>query len=191
MPAPAATIRRLVSAGDTRAAATEAIRLLGPQALRYLRSILHDDDDVEDAFATFAEAVWRGLPQFRWESSLRTWSFRLAWHAALAIRTEAWRRRRQHFATSDASKIADEIRTQSFVRVERQRSAVERLVATLPVEDQSLFALRVGQGLSWREIADVLAAGEQVVDAATLAKRFSRLKEHLGRLAREQGLLDE
>lgn len=191
MPPPAATIRRLVSVGDTRAAATEAIRLLGPQALRYLRSILHDDDDVEDAFATFAEAVWRGLPRFRWESSLRTWSFRLAWHAALAVRSEAWRRRRQHLATSEVSRIADEVRTKSFIRAERRRSAVEQLVAALAVEDQSLFALRVGQGLSWREIAEVLATEGQVIDATTLAKRFSRLKEHLRRLAREQGLLDE
>jgi RNA polymerase sigma-70 factor (ECF subfamily) len=191
MPLPAPRIRQLVATGDTRAAATEAIRLLGPQVLRYLRSILHDEDDVEDAFSTFAEAVWRGLPGFRWESSLRTWSFRLAWHAALTVRSEAWRRRRRHLATSEASKIADEVRTKSFIRVERQRKTVERLVAALPVEDQSLFALRVGQGLSWREIAEVLATEEQLIDASALAKRFSRLKEHLGQLARDQGLLDE
>jgi RNA polymerase sigma-70 factor, ECF subfamily len=191
MPSRAVTIRRLLAAGDTREAATEAIRALGPQVLRYLRSILHDDDDVEDAFSTFAEAVWRDLPRFRWESSLRTWSFRLAWHAALAARSDAWRRRRQRLATSAASKIADEVRTKSFIRAERQRSTVERLVGALAVEDQSLFALRVGQGLSWREIAAVLATEEQVVEASALAKRFSRLKEHLARLAREQGLLEE
>lgn len=190
MPPPASRIRQLVAAGDSRTAASEAIRLLGPQVLRYLRSILHDEDDVEDAFSTFAEAVWRGLPRFRWESSLRTWSFRLAWHAALAIRSEAWRRRRQHLATSEASKIADEVRTKSFARVERQQKAVERLVAGLSVEEQSLFALRVGQGLSWREIAEVLEKGERI-DAATVAKRFSRLKNRLGQLAREQRLLDE
>jgi RNA polymerase sigma-70 factor (ECF subfamily) len=186
-----ATVRRLVATGDTRAAATEAIRLLGPQVLRYLRSILHDDDDVEDAFSTFAEALWRDLPRFRWESSLRTWSFRLAWHAALAVRGDAWRRRRKRLATSEASKIADEVRTKSSLRAEHRRNAVERLVAALPVEDQSLFALRVGQGLSWREIAEVLATEGQVVETSTLAKRFSRLKEHLAQLAREQGVLDE
>jgi RNA polymerase sigma-70 factor (ECF subfamily) len=191
MPPPAQTIRRLAAAGDDRAAATAAIRQLGPQVLRYLRSILHDEDDVEDAFSIFAEALWRGLPRFRWESSLRTWSFRLAWHAALDVRSDAWRRRRRRLATSEASRIADEVRTKSFVRLERQRDSVERLVAGLAVADRSLFALRVGQGLSWREISEVLAAEQQVVDPTTLAKRFSRLKEHLEERAREQGLLDE
>jgi RNA polymerase sigma-70 factor (ECF subfamily) len=83
------------------------------------------------------------------------------------------------------------VRTKSFVRLERQRDSVERLVAGLAVADRSLFALRVGQGLSWREISEVLAAEQQAVDPTTLAKRFSRLKEHLEERAREQGLLDE
>jgi hypothetical protein len=69
------TIRELFESGDTKGAATATIKVSGPQVLRYLRSILRDEEDVRDAFSAFAEAVWKGLPGFRWDASLATWSY--------------------------------------------------------------------------------------------------------------------
>lgn len=187
---PEARIRDLVLQGDVAAAATEAIESCGPEVLRYLRSILHDEDDVGDAFSEFAEALWSGLPGFRWEASLRTWAYRLAWSSALDVRRSAWRRHGRRLATGEASRLAADVRTRSFVRVERQRAGLEALVATLAVDDQSLIALRIGQNLAWAEIAAVLSTEAQPLDENTVAKRFSRLKERLSRMASEQGLTE-
>ena len=63
-----------------------------------------------------------------------------------------------------------------------------RCVATLPIEDQTLLALRIGQGLSWGEIATILAADGKPLDENTVTKRFSRLKEKISRMLQEQGL---
>lgn len=185
-----ARIRSLIEAHDQEGAATEAIRTLAPHVLRYLRSILHDEADAGDAFSHFAEHVWTGLTAFRWECSLRSWGFRLAWSAALDVRRGAWRQRGRRLATTEASRLAEDVRTKSFVRVERQREGLKSLVATLPVEDQSLFSLRITEELSWAEIAEVLAAGGAPVDPGTVAKRFSRLKERIQEMAAERGLLD-
>ncbi len=183
-------VRERIAAGDLDGAATEAIRGLGPQVLRYLRSLLRDEDAAADAFSQFAENLWRGLPGFRWDASLRSWGFRLAFHAALNQRDEAWRRRGRRLATGEASKIADQVRTKTVVRVERHRQALDRLRQSLSVEDRSLLSLRIDQGLPWAEIAHVLAEEGRPVEAATLMKRFERVKERLAKLAREQGLVD-
>ncbi len=183
-------VRQLAAAGHANDAATEALRSVGPQVVRYLRSILHDEDDTRDAFSHFAEILWRTLPSFRWECSLRTWAHRLAWSAALRVQDEAWRRHERRLATDEASEIAEKIRTSTLERYEHRREELERIVATLPLEEQSLLALRVRQGLSWAEIAVVFATEGTPVDELTLAKRFSRLKARLSRLAKEQGLLD-
>jgi RNA polymerase sigma-70 factor (ECF subfamily) len=76
------------------------------------------------------------------------------------------------------------------VVVERQRQALEKLRAALPVEDQSLLVLRIDQGMSWSEVAEILAEEGRRADPAALMKRFERLKDRLAKLAREQGLLD-
>lgn len=184
-----ARVNELLAAGDRREAATYALRALGPKILGYLRAVLRDEADAAEAFSQFAENLWRGLDGFRGESSFKVWAYRLAWNVALNLRDQAWHRRGRRLATGEASRIADEVRSLSVVRVERQRQGLEKLRAALSAEEQTLLGLRIDQELSWQEIAQVLSTGEPV-DPATLRKRFERLKERLGQLARQQGLLD-
>jgi RNA polymerase sigma-70 factor (ECF subfamily) len=185
-----ARIGDLLAADDRPAAATAAIQEFGPPVLRYLRSLLRDEDDASDAFSVFAENVWRGLPTWRGEGSLRAWAFRLAWNGAMNLKNEAWRRRGRRFFSGEASALAEEIRTRSHVKVERQRNALDKLRESLDAEEISLLTLRIDQKLSWAEIADVTAIDGQRVEAAALMKRFERLKGRLAKMAKEQGLLE-
>ncbi len=182
-------IRERQAAGDDAGAATAVIEALGPGILRYLRSLLRVEDDAADAFSQWSENVWTGLPSFRGDASLKTWSYRLAWNAAQNLCNEAWRRRGQRLATGQASALALSIRTRSVVVVERQRQALEQLREALSDEDRSLLILRIDQQLAWSEVAEVLAADGQRIEPATLMKRFERIKARLGELARARGLL--
>lgn len=184
-----ARVKGLV-ADDLAAAATEALRGLGPQVLRYLRSILRDEELAGDAFSEFAEHLWRGLATFRGDASLRVWAYRLAHHAALDVRGEAWRRRGRRLATSEASRLAVEVRTGTATHVEQRRQALDRLREALTLEEQSLLGLRIDQGLAWSEIAEVVAAEGEKVEPAALMKRFERLKGRLARMAKAQGLVE-
>jgi RNA polymerase sigma-70 factor (ECF subfamily) len=181
-------VRSLLASGDASGAAAEVLRELGPLTLRYLRSLLRDEDDAADAFSLFAENLWKGLPSFRFGSSLRTWAYRIAWNAARNLQHDAYRRHGRRFASGEASAIADEIRTRTVDRVARQKDALEQIRSALTVEDQSLLTLRIDQGLSWAEIAEITTEEGQPVQAATLMKRFERLKSRLAELARSRGL---
>jgi RNA polymerase sigma-70 factor (ECF subfamily) len=182
------SVQTLMDAGDVSGAATEALRALGPEILRFLRSVLRDEEDAADAFSQFAERLWRGLPSFRGRSSLRTWAFRIAWNSAMTLRSDAWHRHGRRFATGEASALAEEIRTKTVVRVARQRDALQQLRQALSPEDQSLLALRLDQGFSWEEAAEILSVGGQPVQALTLMKRFERVKKRLAEMVRKQGL---
>lgn len=181
-----ARIQNLIDAGDASAAATEALHELGPEILRFLRSVLRDEEDAADAFSHFAENLWKGLPRFRRESSLRTWAFRIAWNSALTLRNDAWHRHGRRFATGEASAIAEEIRTKTVVKHERQRDELQELREQLSTEDQSLLALRIDREFSWEEIAEILSASGKPVQALTLMKRFERLKKKLAELVKER-----
>ncbi|MGC4000119.1 MAG: sigma-70 family RNA polymerase sigma factor [Anaeromyxobacter sp.] len=184
-------VRRLLGAGERDAAATLALRRLGPKVVGYLRTVLRNEADAAEAFGVFAEHLWRGLEGWRGEAPLRGWAFRLAWNAALNLRNEAWRRRVRRMETGEASRIAEEVRTATALRVERQRRGLDKLREALSPEEQTLLSLRVDQELSWSEIAAVLAPEQGEVDPAALRKRFERMKARLGELARAQGLMEE
>ncbi len=186
--APAAVqtrVEELLRSGDVSAAATAALRGHGPEILRFLRSILRDEDDAADAFSHFAENLWRGLSAFRGQSSLRTWAFRIAWNAARTLRHDAWHRKGRRFATGEASRIAEDIRTKTAVRVERQRDELDALRQGLTAEDQTLLALRLDREFTWEEIAEVFSSGGEKVQALALMKRFERLKKRLAELVQK------
>jgi RNA polymerase sigma-70 factor (ECF subfamily) len=181
----------LLDAGDLSGAATEALRGYGPQVLGYLTAVLRDEDDAHDVFSQFAEDLWRGLPGFRRESSIRTWAFRLAWHAASRYARDPYRKRHRPILTTEASKIAEQVRsTMSTYAPGGRADRLLKLRESLDREEQTLLILRVDKAMAWEDVAEVLRADGDPATPAALRKRFERLKEKLGRLAREQGLIE-
>lgn len=171
---------------DAKAAATKAIREHGPEMLRFLRGLLGSESDAQEAFALACERVWKGLPGFRGDSSLRTWLLRVTWSAAQEARKDAWKQRRKRLETAEADELADAPETRSWLRHEKLRLSLERLRATLSLEEQSLLQLRIDRGLSWSECAEVLAGEGAKVRADALMKRFERLKTKLREAAERE-----
>ena len=179
----------LLESGDDRAAATALLRAHGPAVLRYLRSVLRDAAVADDAFSLFAEWAWTALPRFQRGSALRTWAFGIAWNAARRVRDEAWHKHKERLKTADASKLAAEIRASSALALDRQSERLEELRRNLSPEDRNLLILRIDQRLAWEEVAAILSAAGETTSASVLRKRFERLKERIGRMARERGLV--
>jgi RNA polymerase sigma-70 factor (ECF subfamily) len=184
-----ADIRALVARGETVPAATRTVEQLGPAIFGYLCSLL-EEDDAKEVFSMWAEDVWRGLSAFRGESSVKTWTYRLAWHASCRFRRDAFRRRREGIPTSAASRLAASVASKSGMAPGSRRERLERLKAELTPEEQSLLVLRVDRELEWDEIAEILSLEGAPVTSPALRKRFERLKEKLADLARRQRLID-
>jgi RNA polymerase sigma-70 factor (ECF subfamily) len=174
---------------DLPAAATVAIKELGPNVVRYLRAMLRNEEDVADTFSDWAESLWSGIGTFEGRSSFRTWAFRLAFTSAMHVCDRAHRKRERRFATGEASGLAQEIRTATAIVNERRRQGLAELRSELAPEEQTLLFLRVEQELPWEEIAAVLSQAAPV-DPATVRKRYERLKEKLRKLARDRGLVE-
>jgi len=175
--------------GEPDRAATEAIRGFGPQILGYLTRVLGSRDDAADAFSLFSEQLWRGLRRYEGRSSLRVWTYRVAWSAAMRVAEDGWRRRRERLRTSMASRIAAEVLTRTPEAAAIGPDPLERLRGLLRPDERSLLVLRVDQRLSWAEIAEVMRGEGVEVDAAALRKRFERVKRRLREAAQADGLL--
>jgi RNA polymerase sigma-70 factor, ECF subfamily len=185
-----ARIAAALGRGDAEAAAAEAIRGYGPQILGYLTRVLASADDAADAFSLFSEQLWRGIGGFSGRSTVRVWAYRVAWSAALRVSSDAYRRRREHLPTSLASRLAAEVLSRPPAAAEREAAEMERLRSALAPDEQSLLVLRLDRRLSWKEVAEVMREEGRPLDEAALRKRFERIKEKLGRIARGAGLLE-
>jgi RNA polymerase sigma-70 factor (ECF subfamily) len=179
-----------LAAGRADDAATVVVRSIGPHILGYLRGVLRDSDDADDAFARWAEGVWVGIAAFRGEASLETWCHRIAWHSALRILRDPHHRKRRPLPSSAASRLAAEVSatTASHLGTTAQDRIAE-LRRVLSPEEQTLLVLRLDRGLAWRDIVLVLAEEGVDVNEAALRKRYERLKDRVRDLAIAHGLL--
>ena len=145
-------------------------------------------DGRREVFAQLCENLWRGLPRFRWESSIRTWLYTLARHAAHAFRRDPHRRRRVGMSEHpEIAEIEAHVRTTTVTYLRSEvKDRVTRLRESLDPDEQMLLILRIDRQMAWTDIARILG-GETLEaesrQAATLRKRFERLKERLRSLA--------
>jgi RNA polymerase sigma-70 factor (ECF subfamily) len=93
-----------------------AIRGYGPEILGFLHAVHASETDASDAFAELSEILWRKLPDFGWESTLRTWAYAIARNVSRVLRRNAGRRRRREGAVGDSALDggANRVRTETL-----------------------------------------------------------------------------
>lgn len=182
-------IARHLDGGDLSGATCAILRGYGIEILAYLAAVTRNPAVADEVFSAFSEDLWRGLPRFRQECSVRTWLYHLAWHALQRHREDAFARRRAPLSP-EIEEVAQDVRsrTASFLRTE-VKDAISRLREQLDPQEQTLLILRVDRGLSWHDVAEVLSTPAAPVTEALLAKRFERIKAKLRLLAEQAGLL--
>jgi RNA polymerase sigma-70 factor (ECF subfamily) len=190
-------IRGLCESGQHDAATAAALQAYGSELMGFLVSASQDEALADDAFGLFSENLWKGLPKFEWNSTLRTWAYVIARNALHMVRRGASRRREVALSDEKAAELVAEIRTRTrtFMRTET-KDAVAQLRLQLDPEDQEILILRIGRQMSWIDIARVMHEGEPLEEAdlkrsaARLRQRFNRAKARLKELVQESGLKD-
>jgi RNA polymerase sigma-70 factor (ECF subfamily) len=143
-------------AGDQRAA-TLLVERHAAALSRFASSVGARGEAEEIVQDTFVRA-FASLDSFRGESSLRTWLFTIA-RRLLLDRRRADRRRGVQVEVHDDDAITEFDALDGVVADEtqrRMRAAMERLTPT----QREVFALRVGEGMSYKEIADSVGTTE-------------------------------
>ncbi len=181
----------LLARGDLRAGVGQVMHDLGPSVYGLLMTILRKREEAaEEAFSLFAENLWRYAATYRGEGSLEAWVYTLARNAAVTVTRDGWRKRGRRLATREAEELAEDVRTRSALRRERQGSALDELRDTLDLDEQVLLALRLDEKLPWDDVARVMSGDGVRVDSQAVRKRFERLKVRLGDEARRLGYLE-
>lgn len=142
--------------GDERAA-TALVERHAAALARYVGSLGERDaadDVVQDTFVR----AFASLEQFRGDSSLRTWLFTIA-RRLVVDRRRAFRRRREVGNLEDVDAATEFTALDGLIASEAQ-SKVWGAVGKLSPTQREVFLLRVNEGLSYKEIADVAGTTE-------------------------------
>ena len=143
-------------AGDERAA-TILVARHAPALARFAASLGQRTDVEEVVQDTFVRA-FGSIDSFRADSSLRTWLFTIE-RRLILDRRRADRRRRDD-ATIDDADAATEFDALDGLVAEEAEARVRAAVDRLSRLQREVFLLRVNEGLSYKEIAEVVGSTE-------------------------------
>jgi RNA polymerase sigma-70 factor (ECF subfamily) len=143
-------------AGDDRAA-TELVERHAQALARFAVSSGERNEVDELVQDTFVRA-FNSLEGFRGDSSFRTWLFTIQ-RRLLVDRKRAEKRRRDKDEVQEADAATEYDALDSVVADETQQR-LQGAVAKLSPTQKEVFALRVSEGLSYKEIAEAVGTTE-------------------------------
>jgi RNA polymerase sigma-70 factor (ECF subfamily) len=144
--------------------------------------LLGDSQEALDLSQEVFLKVFRTLPQFRGQSTLKTWIYRIVVNQA-SNRQRWWRRRRRdrhvpletHASTHGEPAEARNFAQPDRVLQQRETSArVWHALKALPFDQRTVMVLREIDGMSYEEIATALD-----VAVGTVKSRLARARESL------------
>ena len=145
-------------AGDD-AALSELLERHHAAAYRVAFSMLQEDDAAQDVVQDAFIKAFRALAGFRGEASFRTWILMIAGNEARgALRR---RGRRRETALEDAGPVRSQQKPPDMEAVDAQEAAwARKMMETLPEKQKLSVALRIEEGLSFKEIGEIIGSSE-------------------------------
>jgi RNA polymerase sigma-70 factor (ECF subfamily) len=128
-------------------------------AYRVAFGFVHEDDVAQDVVQDAFLKAFRGLAGFRADASFRTWLLTITANEAKgALRKKG---RRRETALEDAAEVRSEGGGPAHDAIVRQEAdRARRMLEQLPEKQRLSVTLRVEEGLSFKEIGDVIGSSE-------------------------------
>jgi RNA polymerase sigma factor (sigma-70 family) len=155
----------------------ELLSANGAALMRLAASYTNSSSDRDDLFQDIAMGIWKALPGFRSESSIRTFIFRIAQNRAVTYLAQ-----RRPFGNLDQGFDLPDPRPnpeKEFVRIQ-QEARLLGAIRRLPVEYLQVITLTL-EDMSYADIAEVLGISENNVGV-----RLSRARQILRQLVEAQ-----
>jgi RNA polymerase sigma-70 factor, ECF subfamily len=142
--------------GDSRAA-SELVGRHADALARFATSAGEQEEIEELVQDTFVRA-FNSLDAFRGESSLRTWLFTI--ERRLMLDRRRAEQRQKKVVPLDTTLPATEYNALDGMVAQETATRVRRAVQSLSPMQRDVFGMRVEQGLSYRDIAEILGSTE-------------------------------
>ncbi|MCX7834450.1 MAG: RNA polymerase sigma factor [bacterium] len=155
------------------------------QALMLALRLLRNQKDAEDVVQNAFIKIWEELSTFRGESKFSSWLYRIVYNMSLnKLKSRAIRnflRIQEDYDEEDFETITlvnpDDNPEQKLIEKEK-KERLEQAIRKLSMKQRTIFIMRVEQGLSNAEIAEITGKSEGSVKA-NLSFALAKLKKLL------------
>ncbi len=129
----------------------------------HVRKMVIVHDDADDVLQNTYVKVWRALPNFRSESAIFTWLYRIATNESLTF----LKKRNQSISYDNlAGEIAHNLETDEYFDGDDAQLKLQQAIFALPEKQKAVFNLRYFEEMSYKEMSRVLETSEGALKAS-------------------------
>ncbi|MEY2828144.1 MAG: hypothetical protein RIQ33_2 [Bacteroidota bacterium] len=151
---------------ESRDIAFKALVVQYQQRLYYhIRRMVLDHDDANDVLQNTFIKAWKGLENFREESQLYTWLYRIATNECLTFL--AIQKRKFAFSLDDMQNhLANKLQSDKYFDGNQMEMKLQKAMLTLPEKQKLVFNLRYYDEMPYEEMSKVLGTSEGALKAS-------------------------
>ena len=131
----------------------------------HVRRLVVDHDDANDVLQNTFIKVWKGLENFREDSQLYTWLYRIATNEGLSFLEQ--QKRRSTVSLGDVeSGLSNKIKAEANFDANRLEWKLQLAIQRLPERQRLVFSLRYYDELPYQEMSRILETSEGALKAS-------------------------
>ena len=150
---------------DTREKAfTAIIRKYQEKLYWHIRRMVIVHEDADDVLQNMFIKVWKGLDQFREDSRLYTWLYRIATNESLTHLEQKKRKPTQSIDNEEG--LSEQLRSEPNFDASRAEWKLQLAIQKLPEKQRLVFNLRYYDEMPYQEMSRILDTSEGALKAS-------------------------
>lgn len=131
----------------------------------HIRRLVIEHEDANDVLQNTFIKVWKSLQNFREDSQLYTWLYRIATNESLTFLTQ--KKKRQSLSISDEENaLTQNIKADSNFDGQKAEWKLQLAIQTLPEKQRIVFNLRYFEEMPYAQMSEVLDTSEGALKAS-------------------------
>ncbi|MEC4048645.1 sigma-70 family RNA polymerase sigma factor [Flavobacterium sp. SUN046] len=148
-------IEQLLNTETQNKAFRELVRIYQKPLYNHIRNIVLNHDDTDDVLQNTFVKVFQYLKDFKGESKLFSWIYRIATNEAISFINQ---KAKKHQTTSEAiqSKIVENLKADVYFDGDEIQIKLQKAILLLPEKQQLVFRMKYFEELKYEEISEIL-----------------------------------
>lgn len=131
----------------------------------HIRRMVVDHEDANDVLQNMFIKVWKGLENFREDSQLYTWLYRIATNESLTFLTQQ-KKRSSLSLSDDENGLSNKLKSDSHFDANKLEWKLQLGIQQLPEKQRLVFNLRYYDEMPYEEMSRVLETSEGALKAS-------------------------
>ena len=158
-------IERIKVPGDEEIAFNQLVSKYQERLYWHIRKIVIDHEDCDDVLQNTMIKVWRSMSDFRADSSLYTWLYRIATNEALSFLKQ---KKRRTFAPWEEveNKMSETLESDPWFNGNDIQLKLQQAILKLPEKQRLVFNMKYFDGMKYEDMAEVLGTSVGALKAS-------------------------